>query len=322
MVMHPPPGIPTTKPESEWSHIKGEVKRETAQWDPRNHSTVDAAVTSLDGILEKIIVRHVVKTMPRSTPSHPWWDKACDRAYAAKQKAHSKQNKRELTAATKRCRITQRRAFAKYNRAIKARLSTMKCTDRQFWQLTKEVGGIAPARAAAAPSAEALVEHFADKMSNAKGDQEEEYLPADPLRVPLVSWKIRYKKVLQTLQRLDTSKSVNGIAPKFLRECAKELAPVLTKLFSFIVRQATFPSTWKSGRVTALHKRDSVLLAENYRPVTVLKNLSLVFETVIDDQFDLWVTQFVPQSQFGFLKKCGTTDYHSTMSLKIHDGLE
>ena len=50
-----------------------------------------------------------------------------------------------------------------------------------------------------------------------KGEQEKEYLPADPLRVPLVSWKIRRKKVLRTLQRLDTSKSVNGIAPKFLR---------------------------------------------------------------------------------------------------------
>ena len=177
-----------------------------------------------------------------------------------------------------------------------------------------------------------LLEHFADKMSNAKGEHEEEYLPADPLCVPLVSWKIRYKKVLRTLQRLDTSKSVNGIAPKFLRECkgagtCTDEAVLLQGNVLLLVRQATFPSTLKSGRVTALHKRDSVLLAENYRPVTVLKivkNLSLVFETVItvDDQFDLWVTQFVPQSQFGFLKKCGTTDYGSAMSFKIHDELE
>ena len=100
-------------------------------------------------------------------------------------------------------------------------------------------------------------------MSNAKGEQEDEYIPVDPLRVPLGSWKIRRGKVLRTLQRLDTSKSANGTPPKILRECAKELAPVLTKLFSFIVRQVTFPSTWKAGRVT------------------VLKNLSLVFETVI-----------------------------------------
>jgi hypothetical protein len=198
----------------------------------------------------------------------------------------------------------------------------MKCSDRQFWQLTKEIGGIAQNKAAAAPSPEALVEHFADKMSNGKGVQESEYVPPDPLRVPLVSWKIRYRKVLRTLQALDTNKSVNGIAPKFLRECAKELAPVLTKLFKFIVRQAKYPSTWKDGRVTALHKRASVLLAENDRPVTVLANVSLVFETVIDDQFDLWVTKFVPQSQYGFLKGCGTADYGAAMSFKIHDELE
>ena len=30
----------------------------------------------------------------------------------------------------------------------------------------------------------------------------------------------------------------------------------------------------------------------------------------------------MPQSQFGFLKKCGTTDYGSAMSFKIHDELE
>ena len=96
-----------------------------------------------------------------------------------------------LVAATKRCRITQRRAFAAYSRTLKTRLSKMKCSDRQFWNLTKKIGGIAKKNAAAAPSAEALVEHFADKMGNAKGEQEAEYIPADPMRVPLVSWKIR-----------------------------------------------------------------------------------------------------------------------------------
>ena len=87
---------------------------------------------------------------------------------------------------------------------------------------------LAQNKAVAAPSPEALAEHFAHKMimSNAKGVQEGEYIPPDPLRVPLVSWKIRYLKVLRTLQRLDTNKSVNGMAPKFLLDgagtCADE----------------------------------------------------------------------------------------------------
>ena len=32
--------------------------------------------------------------------------------------------------------------------------------------------------------------------------------------------------------------------------------------------------------------------------------------------------RFVPQSQFGFVKGCGTTDYGSALSFKIHDVLE
>jgi hypothetical protein len=317
------PAAPTRQPIlrwdlAPWHHIKPAVKRALAQFDVRAFSTVDTAVSALDKIL-----RYVKRTSPRATTTHPWWDSKCDKAYAVKQKAWAVKSAHpaRYEATVKRCRFAQRRAFASYNRKLKARLAGMKCTDRQFWTLTKEIGGIAQKNAAAAPEAEALAQHFQSKMSNAKGVTEEEYVPADPLSVPLRSWRIRYKKVLRTLQRLDTSKSANGTPPKFLRECAEEPAPVLTKLFRLIVRQAKYPSTWKDGRVTALHKRASVLLAENYRPVTVLKNLSLVFETVIDDQFDRWTSRFIPQSQFGFVKGCGTTDYGSAMSFKIHDEL-
>ena len=40
----------------------------------------------------------------------------------------------------------------------------MKCSDRQFWQLTKEIGDIAQNKAVAAPRPEALAEHFAHKI--------------------------------------------------------------------------------------------------------------------------------------------------------------
>ena len=68
--------------------------------------------------------------------------------------------------------------------------------------------------------------------------QESEYIPAYPLRAPLSSWRIRFKKVLRTLQQLD------------------------------------------------VNKRDS----------------------------DRWASRFIPQSQFGFVKGCGTTDYGSALS--------
>ena len=58
-------------------------------------------------------------------------------------------------------------------------------------------------------------------------------------------------------------------------EIALQIAPSLNKLFKLIVpfvRRAEYPSFWKVGRITALHKRKEVTLAKNYRPVTVVPN--------------------------------------------------
>jgi hypothetical protein len=69
--------------------------------------------------------------------------------------------------------------------------------------------------------------------------------------------------------------------------------------------------------VSAPHKRDSVKAAPNYRPLTLLENISVGFERVIDDQLDKWIVNFTPPSQFGFLKGCGTSDYGAAVSLSV-----
>ena len=159
-------------------------------------------------------------------------------------------------AAVKRCRLAQRRAFATHNRKLKSRLAKLRCSDREFWTLTKEIGGIARSNASAAPSAEALAEHFADKISNAKGVQESEYIPADPLRAPLSSWRIRFKKVLRTLQQLDANKSANGV---HLQRCGE------SALLSWHLWQQSYSGT-QSGR---LNTRAPERTAESLRCTSV-----------------------------------------------------
>ena len=113
-----------------WNHIKGAIKRELTHWDPRTFSSVDAAEANVDGILEKIIVKYVKKTIPRSTPSHPWWNIQCEKAFKAKQRAWEGPTPERYQADVKRCRLTQRRAFATYNRKLKSRLAKLRCSDR------------------------------------------------------------------------------------------------------------------------------------------------------------------------------------------------
>jgi hypothetical protein len=65
-----------------------------------------------------------------------------------------------------------------------------------------------------------------------------------------------------------------------------------------------------------------VTLAKNYRPVTVVPNEDMVFEDVLSDQLYNFLVEFIPLSQFGFLKKCGTQDYGAVVSMKIMRALE
>ena len=73
-----------------------------------------------------------------------------------------------------------------------------------------------------------------------------------------------------------------------------------------IVRDGKYVTRWETGRVTPPHKRGSVMDAANYRPLKVLINLSVYFESTIDEQLDVRISNFIPKSQFNFVKGTGT----------------
>ena len=100
------------------------------------------------------------------------------------------------------------------------------------------------------------------------------------------------------LKYLNQNKSVNGISPRVLRECYKVLALPICRLLKKISHLCVWPSNCKEGRVSGVWKRDSKSDPKNNRPITVLDNLSLVFERVVDKQLTNFLQVFVPDSQF------------------------
>ena len=114
-------------------------------------------------------------------------------------------------------------------------------------------------------------------MTSVKDCSDDDFEPNNSFSVPLIGFKIiRQKSVLNSLIKLDPDKSAVGVGPRFLKECPAVLAPTLTKLFQLIVKRAAFPSSWKCGRVTAVHKRGKTSIAKNYRPVQCIDNVGLV----------------------------------------------
>ena len=105
------------------------------------------------------------------------------------------------------------------------------------------------------------------------------------------------------LESLNPNKSANGISNRFLKMCSSALVALITSLFQRVANDAIWPTRWKTGRVSALWKRDSKSLARNYRPVTVLDCLSLCMERVLDPQLDHFIQQYIPDSQYSFRTK-------------------
>ena len=91
------------------------------------------------------------------------------------------------------------------------------------------------------------------------------------------------EEVFSALSILDSNKAVGAdfISNKVLKECAQSLCEPLSRLFNMSFTQCIFPATWKGANVVPLFKKENRHLVSNYRPVSLLSNLSKVMEKVV-----------------------------------------
>ena len=206
-------------------------------WTPTG--IVDEAEGEYDDIPSGIIDRYVKCKTPKRNGPTPWWNSKCEKAYKWKLKTFKNRNSHPLRyqAAIKFNRMIQKKAFKAHQERIKVKLTNMSSSDTNFWQLAKEIGGLVTERSQAAPSAQIMADHFADRMSNGKGIVEVEYTPPDGHRIPMMGFKIRYRDILRMLRNMNPNKSANGVPPRLLKICAEELASSVTKLYQYIVKK-------------------------------------------------------------------------------------
>ena len=83
--------------------------------------------------------------------------------------------------------------------------------------------------------------------------------PIQPLSNPIPSIIISARKVRRVLRSLKTDKAsgLDGIPPRFLKEFANELAPVLCCLFRLILISCTYPPSWKHALVQPVLRRET-----------------------------------------------------------------
>ena len=136
-----------------------------------------------------------------------------------------------------------------------------------------------------ADKATILNRHFAAQTRLDVQDKPTPYInPCDPSVPPLAGVRVTESEVLNILNRLDINKSsgLDKIPAKLLKMCAIIIANPLSKLFNKSLQLGKFPSPWKKACVTPIFKKKgSNSDPTNYRPISLLPNLSKILEKLV-----------------------------------------
>ena len=109
------------------------------------------------------------------------------------------------------------------------------------------------------------------------------------------------EKKLQEL-RSDKSPGADDMSPRLLKAIGDEIAIPVTILFKQSLAEGCVPLDWRAANVMPIFKKGSRNKPENYRPVSLISQLSKVMESIIRDAIveHLDRHNLVLDSQHGF----------------------
>ena len=97
----------------------------------------------------------------------------------------------------------------------------------------------------------------------------------------------------------------NSIPTKILKDCKSEFSKPFSDMINTSFSTGIFPSALKVANIIPFYKKDDKLNCNNYPPISLLLNISKIFEKVMH----IWLTSFLNKNkvlssfQFGFWNK-------------------
>ena len=295
----------------------------------------DLAATAVGEVVDSGMRAYIPYSLTTFSPSNPWFDRACSSAISDREGAHRsyQSSPSELTHATfistrNRCSAKLCRARSSFRKRKIDKLNSSP-TEKCFWSLSKKIFNnfcnssfpslIRPdGSIACSPTDKANLfgSYFSDNSSLSNSNAPDP--PTQPLSNPIPSIIISARKVRRVLRSLKTDKASgpDGIPPRFLKEFAEELAPVLCRLFRLILISCTYPSSWKHALVQPVPKKGDRSNPSNYRPIALTSAVAKVLETLLNYHFikHLESNNLLSDHQYGFRKARSTGDLLSYLT--------
>ena len=115
-------------------------------------------------------------------------------------------------------------------------------------------------------------------------------------------------EVYDALSSLDPNKAsgIDDIPPRVLRLCADALYRPLYNLFTISLRYGIVPTGWKVHKIVPVFKAGDPSSVKNYRPISLLSNISKVLERLVFNKIISHVNTSISPLQFGFTEESST----------------
>lgn len=111
------------------------------------------------------------------------------------------------------------------------------------------------------------------------------------------------ENIFGKLKNQDVNKNAGSddIPLVLLRTCCYAFTKPLLILFNKSLSSSNFPFEWKKGLITSIHKDDGKRNVVNYRTVTILSIIPMVFESSLFNSLYNSVSNYIIQKQHGFV---------------------
>ena len=134
------------------------------------------------------------------------------------------------------------------------------------------------------------------------------------------------EEVYDIIKKFSTSKACGpfSIPSKILKEFAPYLIMPITNIINKSFIEGVFPESLKSAMVCPIYKKGDKKSCANYRPISLLSNISKIFERIMYNRLENFLSEhdIIYDLQFGFRKKYSTN--HALLSIveKIRSNLD
>ena len=134
-------------------------------------------------------------------------------------------------------------------------------------------------------------------------------------RLPFYFSKIKREEILKEILDLETSKACQDtdISTKIIKTNTDILANILLSSFNDSIEKSNSPFSLKKANIRPMFKRGDRNSKDNYRPVSMLPNMSKIFEQCIFRQLYSFMLELLSKYQCSFRK--GYSTRHCLLAL-------